>query len=43
MSTVNDERTDNVFVDPIGRFAEMAEDAPPRHRLVADDDRWIAT
>ncbi len=41
VSTVNDDETDNVFVDPIGRFAEIEEDEPPRHLLVSDYDRWL--
>ncbi|MCK0168616.1 D-lyxose/D-mannose family sugar isomerase [Jannaschia sp. S6380] len=36
VSTVNDDRTDNVFAEPIGRFAEVEEDEPPRHLLVSD-------
>ncbi|MFQ6553264.1 D-lyxose/D-mannose family sugar isomerase [Aestuariibius insulae] len=36
VSTVNDDETDNVFREPIGRFAEVEEDAPPRHLLVSD-------
>ncbi len=36
VSTVNDDETDNVFRDPIGRFAEIEEDVPPEHLLVSD-------
>lgn len=36
VSTVNDDETDNVFRDPIGRFAEIEEDEAPRHLLVSD-------
>ena len=36
VSTVNDDRTDNVFADPVGRFAEIEEDADARHLLVGD-------
>lgn len=36
VSTVNDDRTDNIFQDPIGRFAEIEEDAAPLHLLVSD-------
>ncbi len=36
VSTVNDDETDNFFRDPIGRFAEIEEDAPPTHLLVSD-------
>lgn len=36
VSTVNDDLTDNVFEQPIGRFAEIEEDEPPLHLLVSD-------
>jgi len=36
VSTVNDDETDNWFRDPLGRFAEIEEDAPPTHLLVSD-------
>lgn len=41
VSTVNDDLTDNVFRDPIGRFCEIEEDEAPRHLLVSDYDRWL--
>lgn len=41
VSTVNDDLTDNIFVDPIGRFAEVEEDEAPLHLLVSDYDRWL--
>jgi len=41
VSTVNDDVTDNVFREPIGRFAEIEEDEPPLHLLVSDYDRWL--
>ena len=41
VSTVNDDRTDNVFRDPVGRFAEIVEDAPPWHLLVSDYPAWL--
>lgn len=41
VSTVNDDVTDNVFVDPIGRFAEVEEDEAPLHLLVSDYERWL--
>lgn len=41
VSTVNDDLTDNIFVDPIGRFAEIEEDVAPTHLLVSDYDRWV--
>jgi D-lyxose ketol-isomerase len=42
VSTVNDDLTDNIFVQPIGRFAEIEEDEAPWHLLVSDYDRWLA-
>ncbi|OED35640.1 D-lyxose/D-mannose family sugar isomerase [Chromatiales bacterium (ex Bugula neritina AB1)] len=36
VSTVNDDRTDNVFREPIGRFATIEEDVEPTHLLVSD-------
>jgi D-lyxose ketol-isomerase len=42
ISTVNDDLTDNIFKDPIGRFAKIDEDVPPTHLLVSDYPRWLA-
>jgi len=42
VSTVNDDLTDNVFREPIGRFSEIEEDAAPTHLLVSDYDRWLS-
>lgn len=42
VSTVNNDLTDNVFAEPIGRFAEIEEDEPPLHLLVSDYPRWLA-
>ncbi|MBM7069649.1 D-lyxose/D-mannose family sugar isomerase [Actibacterium sp. 188UL27-1] len=36
VSSVNDDHTDNVFRDPIGRFPEIKEDCDPVHLLVGD-------
>ena len=36
VSTVNDDLTDNIFRDPVGRFATIEEDAPPDRLLVSD-------
>ncbi len=36
VSTVNDDHTDNVFEQPIPRFATIEEDAAPEFLLVAD-------
>ena len=41
VSNVNDDRTDNIFRDPIGRFSTITEDEPPRHLLVSDYDTWL--
>lgn len=41
VSTVNDDETDNIFRDPIGRFAQVEEDEPPLHLLVSDYRRWL--
>lgn len=42
VSTVNDDVTDNIFRDPIGRFAEIEEDVPPLHLLVSDYETWLS-
>ena len=36
VSTVNDDNTDNVFEQAIGRFASVVEDEDPKHLLVSD-------
>ena len=41
VSTVNDDVTDNVFAEPIGRFSTIEEDEPPLHLLVSDYDKWL--
>ncbi len=41
VSTVNDDVTDNIFREPIGRFAEVEEDVAPTHLLVSDYDSWF--
>ena len=43
VSTVNDDRTDNVFLDSIGRFSQIEEDVPPTHLLVSDYGRVFGT
>jgi len=40
VSTVNDDRTDNWFRDPIGRFSSIEEDERPLHWLVSDYGRF---
>ena len=41
VSTVNDDETDNIFREPIGRFAEIEEDEPPMRLLVSDYRSWL--
>jgi D-lyxose ketol-isomerase len=41
VSTVNDDLTDNIFADPIGRFSQVDEDEAPLRLLVSDYDRFI--
>ncbi len=42
VSTVNDDETDNIFREPIGRFASIDEDVAPTHLLVSDYRNWLA-
>lgn len=42
VSTVNDDETDNIFRAPIGRFAQIDEDAAPDHLLVSDYATWLS-
>ncbi|PRY95545.1 hypothetical protein BCF33_1166 [Hasllibacter halocynthiae] len=42
VSTVNDDETDNVFRDPIGRFSDIEEDEAPARLLVSDYDLWLS-
>ena len=42
VSTVNDDETDNIFREPIGRFANIEEDVNPKHLLVSDYRKWLA-
>ena len=41
VSTVNNDLTDNIFAEPIGRFADIDEDEEPLHLLVSDYQRWF--
>jgi len=41
VSTVNDDETDNIFAEPVSRFASVEEDEPPVHLLVSDYARWM--
>ena len=42
VSTVNDDETDNIFREPIGRFVTIDEDVAPKHLLVSDYRTWLA-
>jgi D-lyxose ketol-isomerase len=42
VSTVNNDLTDNIFAEAMGRFAEIEEDEPPLHLLVSDYPKWLA-
>ncbi|MCB2095328.1 MAG: D-lyxose/D-mannose family sugar isomerase [Rhodobacteraceae bacterium] len=42
ISTVNDDETDNIFRDRIGRFASIEEDEAPAHLLVGDYRKWFS-
>lgn len=41
VSTVNDDRTDNIFDMEVGRFANVEEDEAPLHLLVSDYDTHL--
>ena len=41
VSTVNDDETDNIFREPIGRFSKIEEDVAPKHLLVSDYADWL--
>jgi D-lyxose ketol-isomerase len=43
VSTVNDDLTDNIFRDAIGRFSHIEEDEAPLHLLVSDYERWLGS
>ena len=40
VSKVNDDANDNRFLEPMGRFPDIEEDAPPLHLLVGDYRRY---
>lgn len=42
VSTVNNDLTDNIFAEPLGRFSDIEEDEPPLHLLVSDYPKWLA-
>jgi D-lyxose ketol-isomerase len=41
VSAVNDDHTDNRFLDPHPRFPAIEEDEPPLHLLVSDYETWL--
>lgn len=41
VSNVNDDRIDNIFREPIGRFSTINENTQPTHLLVSDYDNWL--
>ena len=41
VSSVNDDETDNVFREPIGRFSDIEEDCDPKYLLVSDYDNQL--
>lgn len=41
VSTVNDDETDNIFREAIGRFSDVEEDVDPMHLLVSDYQDWL--
>ena len=41
VSTVNDDRTDNHFREPIDRFSTIEEDCAPIYLLVSDYEMWL--
>lgn len=43
VSLVNDDKTDNRFHEPVGRFPEIEEDEPPLHLLYTDYSRYYNT
>lgn len=42
VSAVNDDLTDNIFEDPISRFAKVDEDVAPTHLLVSDYHKYLS-
>lgn len=41
VSVINDDRTDNRFLEPLGRFPEIEEDQEPLHLLVSDYAKYL--
>lgn len=42
VSQTNDDHADNVFLEPVGRFAAVTEDAPARYALWSDLEKRIS-
>ena len=40
VSTVNDDNSDNCFLEPLGRFPAIEEDEPPLYLLVGDYGKY---
>jgi hypothetical protein len=40
VSLVNDDKSDNRFYEPVGRFPTIEEDEPPLYLLVNDYEQW---
>ncbi len=41
VSAVNDDNTDNCFLEKLGRFPEIIEDEEPLHLLVSDYNNYL--
>jgi D-lyxose ketol-isomerase len=41
VSAVNDDVSDNYFLEEVGRFPEIVEDEKPFHLMVSDYSKWI--
>jgi D-lyxose ketol-isomerase len=41
VSMVNDDTSDNCFLEPVGRFPVINEDVPPLHLLVSDYQKFL--
>jgi len=40
VSSVNNDKADNRFLNPVGRFPAIQEDEPPLHLLITDYERY---
>jgi D-lyxose ketol-isomerase len=41
VSAVNDDTSDNRFLEPVGRFPEIEEDEKPVHLLASDYSKYL--